>query len=422
MILKDLHLRMIENFQNTGSGYSLYDTRSRIYTLTSTDAINGYASCIVLPQPFFGTTVTFTCEARVISGDGANIEIHHHSSPYYGVVFVVGDSHEVTSSEWTSVKIGYNYSAPDDRKYPRINLENLGNSVVEFRYMELRTVGQSIAETIVFGNEILNKDFGPKFTNTQGLRTTTSGDGVIDEATSDNYTELSSSSGEAYITIDDFAGFERNPNTEFYLVELDASVPQSTKDAVLKFIYRDAVGGDVEVICKLTPTIENGVASTESYQNYQFIVPQDGFPTTIDEVEILLGSFTGNEQSVRVRNVRIKGYGLTTLNLKQKELHSCCMVERTGSGWEMDEDYRRENFTTISEFDATTLQINYDYTTAKSPIPNLTPFTSGDYQPFIYSVSNTSLYIHIGFRDSTGSVVNLASVPTGYKIAVLAQS
>jgi hypothetical protein len=422
MILKDLHLRMVENFQNAGTGYTLFDTRSRVYTITSTDAVNGYASAIVLPKQQFGATVTFTCQARVVSATSANIEMHSHGSAYYGTVFDVRDRHVLTNSQWEDITVTCDFSAPNGAVYPRLNLEVTTAGSVEFRNMQLRIIADSFTLPNEASRRVLEREYGSRVKNSQGVRSTLTGDGAIDDSTSLNYINFSSSAGQAFLTVDDFAGFERNINTEYYILEIDAEVPASTKDAVLKFVFRDAAGGDVNLVCKLTPTIENGVASSESYETYKFIIVQDGSPNTIDEIEIEVGSFTGYEQDFNVRALRLKGYGLTTLNLVQKQLDSCAAIEKLATGWDFDTDYRRENFSSISEFDTNTLQINYDYVTGLAPIPTMTPFRDRDVLPYVLSVSNTSQFIRVQFMDSSGALRALSSISNGFKFFVLAQS
>jgi hypothetical protein len=425
MILKDLHLRMLENYQNSGTGFTLFDTRSRVYTITSTSAANGYASAIVLPRQQFGTTVTFTCQARVVSGVSAKLEIHSHVSPYYGTVFDVRDMHTLTSTEWQAVTICCGFSTPNDAVYPRLNLEVNGVGTVEFRDMSLRLVADSFSLPNQDVKLSLEREYGSRIKGSQGVRSTISGDGVIDDTTSTNYINFSSTSGQAFLTIDDFAGFERNPNTEYYTIEVDAQVPAATKDAVMKFIFRNAAGSDVSLVCKLTPTIENGVSSSETYQTYRFFVVQDGSPSVIDEVEVEIGSLLNYEQDFNVRRVVMRGYGLSTLDLIQKELNSCCAVEKNGSVWGPDEDYRRENFTTVSEVDANTLQINYQYITGKALTPQLTMFNSAVVDPYVDSVSSTSSgakYVRVKFANKSGTILSLASLSSGTKFFITAQS
>ena len=425
MILKDLHLRMVENLQNTGTGYTLFDTRSRVYTITSTDAVNGYASALVLPKQQYGTTLTFTCQARVTTATSANIELHSHISPYYGTSFDVRDKHVVTSTQWEDVTLTCDFSAPNDAVFPRLNLEPTTSGAIEFRNMSLRVV----ASTFDLPNKdvklSLEREYGSRIKGSQGVRSTVAGDGAIDDTTSTNYINFSSASGQAFLTIDDFAGFERNPNTEYYTIEVDAQVPAATKDAAMKFIFRNAAGSDVSLVCKLTPTIENGVSSSETYQTYRFFVVQDGSPNVIDEVEIELGSLLNYEQDFNVRRVVIRGYGLSTLDLIQKELNSCCAVEKNGSVWGPDEDYRRENFTTVSEVDANTLQINYQYITGKALTPQLTMFNSAVVAPYVDSVSSISSgakYVRVKFANSAGTILSLASLSSGTKFFITAQS
>lgn len=425
MILKDLHLRMLENYQNNGTGFTLFDTRSRVYTITSTSAANGYASAIVLPRQQFGTTLTFTCQARIVSGVSAKLEIHSHISPYYGTVFDVRDKHTLISTEWQAVTICCDFSAPNNAVYPRLNLEVNGVGVVEFRNMSMRLVADSFSLPDQDEKLTLEKQYGSRLKDSQGVSSTISGNGVIDDTTSENFINFSSTSGEAFLTIDDFAGFERNPNTEYYMIEIDAQVPAASQDAVLKFIFRDAASSDVKLVCKLTPTIENGVVDSESYQTYKFLVVQDGSPLVIDEVEIEIGSLTGYQQNFNLRRITLRGYGLSTLDLKQKELSSCCAVEKIGGVWATDEDYRRENFTTVTEVNATTLQINYQYITGKAMVPQLTMFNSSAFRAYVDSVTSISSgnkYIRVNFVNSAGTVVDLSAISNNTKIFINSQS
>jgi hypothetical protein len=422
MILKDLHLRMVENFQNEGTGYTLFDTRQRVYTITSTDAVNGYASAIVLPRQQYEATVTFTCQARVTSATSANLELQSHITPYYGTVFDVRDKHVLTNTQWEDVTLTCSFSSPNDAVFPRLSLEVVDSGSVEFRSMQMRIISDSFTLPNESEKRILTKEYGSQIRRSQGVRETLSGDGTIDDTTTLNFVNFNSSSGQAFLTIDDFAGFERNPNTEYYVMEIDAQVPAGTKDAVVKFIFRDAAGGDIPLICKLTPTIEAGLASSETFETYKFLVVQDGSPNVIDEVEIEIGSFTGYEQDFNVRSVRLKGYGLTTLNLVQEQLNSCCAIENQSGVWAFDTDYRRENFSSVSIFDANTLQVNYDYITGLAPIPTLTPFRDRSVIPYVLSVSNASQQLRIQFMDSSGALIALSSISNGFKFFLLAQS
>lgn len=399
------------NKQEVGTGSTDFDTRFNIYKITSTDAINGYFSSVVLPALPFHCIIDFECDVRLGSATAGLVELHTHSSPYYGSVFEVVDQQKITSTEWSRVKLRYMNFGKANTIYPRLNLgADDSAGTIEFRNMVLRLDTDGDITLNGLDRELRSKKFGPLFQLTQGFTSTTTGSGVIDDTTSANYTEFTATGTDtAFITIDDFAGFERNLNTEYYVLEIDALVEIQTEECIARFAFRDSVGGDVFYDCKLTQTIENAVASTGNYQTYRFWIVQDGSPSTIDSVELELGAMVDFPSSCRVREIRLRSYGLTTSNLKQTELHACCTVEKQVNIWNFDDDYRRENFQVVTEKNANTLDISIAYVTGKLMVPIVGMRNNGSIHPVISNVNAQG--VEVQFYDTSDTIMLLSAVP-----------
>jgi hypothetical protein len=426
MKIKDVYLRMGANNQETGTGHTKFDTRYRIYTITSTDGIEGYFSTLILPKQPYRTVVKFKAEARLGTASTAKAELHVHSSPYYGVVFDVVDTASIESTEWTTIELTYITEGKGNQVYPRLNL-GVDNTTgtVEFRNMILETSAED--DIISNGRDRLlrEKRYGSRFQNTQGVTPTTSGSGTIDDSTSTNYTEFTATGSDtAFITIDDFEGFQRNLNTSYYEIEIDAQVPVQASECVARFAFRDGVGGDSFYTGLLTQTIEDSVAATESYQTYKFIVVQDGSPPVIDSVEIELGAMTGFPSNCRIREARIRSYGLSTANLRPFHTQSMATVKKAAGIWEYDEDYRRENFATISEFDANTLSLTLAYRTGILPVAVVSPLNSPTVIPHINKILKLAELdtVRVEFRDTSGTLLTLASIADGTRFLIIGET
>lgn len=423
MIINDLHLRFGLNKQETGAGTTKFDTRYNIYTINSTDATNGYFSSMVLPCQPFNTIIEFECEVRLVSASAGLAELHMHSSPYYGASFKVADQHKITSTKWSLIKLKYITFAKADEVYPRLSLGVDDTSgTIEFRNMSLTTRSNGDIKVNEIDRKLRSKNIGPDFQTTQGITTTTTGSGsAVYDVSGSNYTEfIATGSDTAFITIDDFAGFERNLNTEYYVIEIDALVPVQAGECVAKFAFRDSGSGDIFYNCKLTQTIENAAGSSETYQTYKFWIVQDGSPSTIDSVELEVGAMVGFPSTCRIREIRLRSYGLTTGNLKQINIQASACLERVSGTWAFDETFRREGFNAVSESGANTIRLTMAYRTGKLPVLHVGSLTNLLINPVITAVSIAGVLptIDVVFKDSSGVVIALSALTNGDKLLI----
>jgi hypothetical protein len=308
------------------------------------------------------------------------------------------------------------------RVFPRLNMgvdDGLGTLEVRNPFLRIDYAGSIRLDEI--DRKLRAKRIGPDFQTTQGITTTTTGSGtVIYDVSNQNFTEfIASGSDTAFITIDDFAGFERNINTEYYILEIDALVERQDDECVARFAFRDSVGGDKFFTCKLTQTVLNDAGATGTYQTYRFWIVQDGSPATIDSVELELGAMVGFQSSCRIREARLRSYGLTTSNLKQINTQASCTVEKQSGVWDFDNDYRRENFNDVSEFDANTLSIGIAYVSGKLMVPVPVMRNNATLLPVVSNVNASRIQIQFYLA---GVLQTLASISDGTGVYIQGES
>lgn len=418
MIITDLQYRMIDNLQETGTGVTEYNTTTRIYKITA-DGASGYHASIILP-PMSYMAIMYVEFAAKVTGAVGKAEIQSHSSPYYGAVFAVGDRAVVDGEEWQNFKMRYVYTSRSNAVYPRVDFSIDGVGSIELRNYFIRIENHGDIGYNEIDRRLRQSSFGPEFDSHQDSSTITTGAGTVAiDPINGNYTEFTATGTDtAYMILDGFEGFQTQSNTEYSIVEIDALVDAGqSKEAVARFAFRDAVGGDIFVTMKLTGTTDSG--GLASNQTYKFFVVRNQFPVVVDSVELEIGAMDGHQTNHRIRGVRIRSFGINAGNLVDTGLSSVAAVSVTASVPTFVDTYRRNNFTNVVLQAANTIQLDLPYRTGKVAIPALSSLDS-NIIPVPFEVTESA--IKVQFYDVAGVKIAVSVLPAGYTFFVKCDS